>query len=533
MKPSKIPTERLKFFKDLYSDACQRASAELDAFERYRAQYTTGRVSNGAKNTPVVRNITYELIESEVSTDIPMPRVTPCRRDGEREKYALAVEQLCRNVRDSLDMEKLNDIDERYTYVLGGSVFLCEWDGERGCPVISCISPESFIPEPGVTEIEHMNYCFIVASRSAEDIEKSFGVRVRTGPAEETPQVIICYWKNDLGEVCRYIFTGDTELCDEENYYARRDANGEPVTHELLDGEKTDGKVLPRAGLAYYIPKQFPIAIRRNISKPGSLFGQSDCRIISTQQDAINRIESRIYQKLIRSAVMPYMPDDCRITPTNSVFGEVIHIDPSDTASKFGIIDTTPDIKQDVEQSDRLYEHARRLLGITDSYTGESDSGASSGYAISLKVSQSAGRLRSRRVMKNALYAELDKIIFGLYLAFCDERIPLGYTDVFGARHGIEFSRYDFIVYDEASGEWRYDDGYMFSADRSLPSESQDTESLREATLSFYKEGLFGDPDSDMARRLCWARLETLGYPDAHSLAAVFDKSGSGEGAKV
>lgn len=530
MKPS---TERLKYFKNLYNDARQKAAAELDAFERHRNQYMTGRVSNGAKNTPIIRNVTYELIESEVSTDIPMPRVTPCRRDGEREKYALAIEQLCRDLRDDLDMEKLNDLDERYTYVLGGSVFLCEWDGDHSRPVISCISPESFIPEPGVTEIERMSYCFIVASRSAEDIEKSFGVKLRVSPAEEIPQVVICYWKNDRGEVCRYIFTGDTELCDEENYYARRDGDGNIITHEELDGGEAKDKVLPRGKLAYYLPKNFPIAIRRNVSKPMSLFGQSDCRIISTQQDAINRIESRIYQKLIRSAVMPYMPDDCRITPTNSVFGEVIHIDPSDTASKFGIIDTTPDIKQDIEQSDRLYTHARRLLGITDSYTGDSDSSATSGYAIALKVSQSAGRLRSRRVMKNALYAELDKIIFGLYLAFCDERIPLGYTDVFGSKHRIEFSRYDFIVYDEISGEWKYDDGYMFSADKSLPSDSQDTESLREATLSYYKEGLFGDPASDMARRLCWARLETLGYPDAHSLAAVFDTGVSKDGENV
>lgn len=525
MKPTK---QKLEFFKELYSDAAEKRSVAFEKLTENREQYRTGRAGYG-KNTPVVRNITYELVESEVSTDIPVPKVTPYERDSVRDRNAIAIEQLCRNVRDSLPFECFNDFDERYTYVLGGSVWLVEWDGKSRKPSVSCLSPECFIPEPYITDISRMQYCFIVTSRSEEEIYSVYGKRVK-GNCGEAPKVIVCYWKNDDGEVCRYVFSGREELADDELYYARRGENGDALEYEeLLRPRQSAGGIIPAVKLRYYRPKCFPIVIRKNVSRDGELFGQSDCEVIRNQQDAINRIESRIYQKLIRSAVIPYMPDDCRITPTSSVFGEVIHTDSSDPAARFGVIDTTPNINRDIEQSDRLYLHAKRLLGITDSFTGETDAKAVSGYAISLRLSQSAGRLRSKRVMKNALYAELDRIIFGLYLAFCDETLSLGFTDIYGDRHGIEFSRYDFAVYDECEGCWRYDDAYMFAADKSASGELQDTSALKELTLEFYKEGLFGNPESDTARRLCWSRLEALGYPDAHSLAAVFEKNQKGD----
>lgn len=516
--------EKIDFFRDLYAAARERAGERLDRFAACRAQYRTGRGGEDVKSSPIVRNITYELIESEVSTDIPMPRVTSISREGEGISRAHVFEQICRDLRERLPFEKLNDIDERQTYVYGGSVWLCEWDGEKNLPVISCISPECFIPEPEVNDIERMNYCFIVTSQSKAEIKRIYGKDVADDEdGEENPKVIICYWRNEKGQISRYIFSGHTELSDLENFYARRDGDGYELVSELLMGEKkTDGKVLPIGEAEYYLPNRFPIAIRKNVSKEGDLFGQSDCEVIRPQQEAINKIESRIYQKLVRSAVIPYMPEDCRVSPTNSVFGEVIRVDPSDSMAKFGVLDTTPNIEKDIEECDRLYVHARRALGITDSFTGESETSATSGYALSLKVSQSAGRLRSRRVMKNALYAELYRIIFGLYLAFCDENLSLGYTDALGELHKESFSRYDYLTYDSLAEKWVYEDGFIFSADRSAGSDGQNTESLREATLEYYKAGLFGDPDTDIARRLCWQRLESLGYPDAHAVAKLF-----------
>ena len=72
-------------------------------------------------------------------------------------------------------------------------------------------------------------------------------------------------------------------------------------------------------------------------------------------------------------------------------------------------------------------------------------------------------------------------------------------------------------------GEWYYDDRYLFSVDKSVSSDSQNSEALWTATLEFYRDGLFGTPESARARRLCWARLDELGYTGAHGMRNVFE----------
>ena len=74
MQPS---TPKINYFTDLYNEARENCSAALAKYDNNKTQYRTGKVADGAKNTPVVRNITYELVEAEISTDIPRPRVTP------------------------------------------------------------------------------------------------------------------------------------------------------------------------------------------------------------------------------------------------------------------------------------------------------------------------------------------------------------------------------------------------------------------------------------------------------------------------
>ena len=66
--------DRLAYFKTLYQKSRDRHSALYERFERHRAQYKGSRTLDGAtRDASVVRNITYELIESQVSTLIPTP----------------------------------------------------------------------------------------------------------------------------------------------------------------------------------------------------------------------------------------------------------------------------------------------------------------------------------------------------------------------------------------------------------------------------------------------------------------------------
>ena len=73
------------------------------------------------RTTPHVRNIVAENIESQVSTDIPQPKVTARRKQDEG--LARLIEDMLRNELDRLPMEYLNDMQERTVPIQGGSFF--------------------------------------------------------------------------------------------------------------------------------------------------------------------------------------------------------------------------------------------------------------------------------------------------------------------------------------------------------------------------------------------------------------------------
>ena len=100
-------------------------------------------------------------------------------------------------------------------------------------------------------------------------------------------------------------------------------------------------------------------------------------------------------------------------------------------------------------------------MGMTDSYQGQADSTAKSGKAKEIQVKQSAGRLDSKRKMKNAAYAEIDEVIFLYYLAYADEPRAMSYVDSMGRLQNAQFNRYDFIERDE-NGEYYYNTQYLF-----------------------------------------------------------------------
>ena len=66
--------DRLEFFKSLYESAKNSYSDILLGFERSMSQYRGSHEIDGSRESATtVRNITYEIIESQVSSDIPHP----------------------------------------------------------------------------------------------------------------------------------------------------------------------------------------------------------------------------------------------------------------------------------------------------------------------------------------------------------------------------------------------------------------------------------------------------------------------------
>jgi hypothetical protein len=270
--------------------------------------------------------------------------------------------------------------------------------------------------------------------------------------------------------------------------------------------------MMEKTRLPFYKPKKMPIVIRKNTSEEDSLFGQSDCEFIRPQQQGVNKLESRIMEKLMGGGVYPIVPKDANVELDGTIFQKVFRAGQSD-AGLYGKIDLEADVSRDSAAAERLYDHAKRTLGISDSFMGQRDSTALSGKAKELQIQQAAGRLDSKRKMKNAAYAEIDRVIFELYLAYADEPRTAAFKDAQGRWQNATFNRYDFLKRD-ADGEYYYDDEYLFSADATVDAEHS-REFLWQENRANYTSGAYGNPADPQTQLIFWQNMERAHYPYA------------------
>ena len=587
---------KLDFFKNLYHEAKTSAKERIDLMEQHYDQYRgDNKIDGSTAKAERVRNITYELVESQVTGYIPSPKVKPKMWSEKNERNAKSIETLLRNKRDELPLEYLNDLDERYNPIYGGSVWLVEWDDSITTPVtvgdvkLSCISPRKFYGQPNIFDIREMEYCFVEFDTTKEDIVRKYGVSVEVAEDtksektdDKTATLVVCYYKNEDDKVSQFIWSGDTELLDVDDYYSRKkkvckvcgkreqictcehpkivteseeneeidreitlssglkipayspkmedgmfvtepqakqalDANGNVVFDDVAGVflprmETIQVPVVEKTVLPFYRPSTLPVVIRKNTSQEESLFGQSDCEFIRPQQQAINIIESRISEKVITSASILLAPDSFKGTISNAIQQRVVHVKNGER-ELFGKVDLQLSIAQDIAEADRLYDHAKRILGITDSFQGQYDGSAQSGKAKQLQIQQAAGRLESKRRMKNAAYADIDRIIFEYYLAYADEPRPAAYKDSMGMIQNAVFNRYDFIERDD-NGQYYYNDQFLFSADATIDIENS-RESLWEQNRLNFQLGAYGNPALPQTLLVYWLNMDRAHYPFA------------------
>jgi hypothetical protein len=535
---------KLEKFSRLYECARLAYEETLEGLDRNLRQYRgSSEIDGGIENANAVRNITYELIESAISAEIPYAKVEAESYSEKGEMLSQAVERLLYTARERLPLDEINDSDERCTYVFGGSILFLEWvndeEGGDGEVRLRHISPRDFIPEPGIMRLEDMSYCFLKFTTNKGELTSKYHIKkddlklaelgFRWGEAasmDDTVNVIFAFYKGDDGRVGRFVFSGDLVLSDEPDYYGSYlgdnvDFAGESEEYENISLQNAED-YKESVKVKRYRPKEFPLVLRRNISSEGDLLGASDADILRPIQQAINKVESRIMQKLLRAGVTPIMPEDASVSLSNAVFGQVIKIKAGESASQYGTVDTTPDISQDIAEADRLYDQAKRLVGISDAYQGIDLNKVESGYAKSLRIRQAEGRLESKRRMKNIAYEQLYKLIFQHYLAFSKSTRSLVYKDGFGVVRDQRFDKRDFIQMNEA-GEYYYFDKLVFSVDTDLFEEYQ-REAVWERNLENLKSGTLGDPENPATLLRYWQFQQRAHYPNAKENVEYFKK---------
>jgi len=535
-----------------------------------------------------VRNIVAELMEAQVDSSFPLPKVTA--RKKEQEHLAKTIEDYLRNETDRLPFEMLNDMDERVTPIQGGDIFLVEWDSDRhthetrGELCVSLLHPRQVIFQNGVNDINDMDYIIINKGMTKNHVRELWGISVeeenesdpesRGGrdTADDLVTVHFGYFRNKKGGIGRYTWVNDTELESLEDYQARKTKKcaqcgasvaGDAVcpycgsrkieetdsdTMELYeDIERSDGSIIPmmttaqeypaeiqqeilmdgRTGEAYeaipqevsrptkipyYKPDIYPIVIRKNVSSWGKPLGDSDVDKIADQQNMIKKCDTRIQEKLDKGGSVLTLSDKTDIEQTDEQL-KVVKYKTPDEASMFGVHNIQVDTSYDQSIADANYQQARNILGITDSFQGRPDRTATSGTAKQVAVAQSAGRLESKRIMKNAMYGDLYRVMFKFLLAYSDEPRAVRHKNVDGSTDYSEFNKYDFLAQD-AAGEWYWLDDFLFSVDNTSSLVGNREAMWQEIRMNL-QTGAFGDPANPETLILFWSMMANQHYPGA------------------
>ena len=544
----------LKEWQDLYQDAVNhRAEMDNKIERRYELYYGTNKVRNrktgGFANKPAYtyKNMTFELIETQVNNSIPQPKVTP--RHKRDINLALEAEGYLKNEADRMDFETINDGAERETLIQGNVFYLVGWDNTKTTPItegelfVKYVPVKNVYPQPGITDIKDAEYIFVKEMVSCKKIKKLYNVTIpESGQYRGMNEMVTAYYLNEDGYLSRYGWVEDVEVFNED-YYERRkfkvckkcnsyfgDHDHCPLcenkTYKYVSEENetlsediikvTDGKpeTIAKQGtrIPYYKIIKLPFVLRKNISKSGELYGLSDVDQLENNQESINKLMTKMEENVLKGGSIVVLPTGVNINNTDDTLKIVRPKDPN-MARYIDVKTIQGNIQQDDILQERMYQAGRTGLGITDSYQGKRDPTAESGKAKEISAAQASGRLESKRRMKDAAYADLYALMFDFLLAYCDEDRSYSKMSPTGEIEEGHFCRYNIL--DGELGNVYYNDRFLFSVD-SASILSTSREAMWKETTNNFMSGTFGNPQDPQTLMLYWNTMKELGYPLAN-----------------
>ncbi|MFB7817414.1 hypothetical protein ACFC0X_24995 [Paenibacillus chitinolyticus] len=523
-------SERLQKWKKKFETA--KASHNVDLMDEREYLYLGNRMVDkniNSKDLPTkhannVYNIVFEFIETQVNTQIPQPSVKSMRQ--EFAEQARMIEDSVTNTLKRIDIEDINDANERITPVQGYSIMELAWNPDikhqryRGDLELYSRHPKQLIPQPRVYRLQKMDYFFILSTVTSDYVERRYGKDLDREQEQFTENTslagttsvnnnrssltgdgtlteIVCWYKDEDGDIGKFVWVNDTVLEDLPKYFFRRVRRCEECgqisyedvcentinvdgigmecgskrfkTHvedkEVLYEDKVigDGTTV-HAGteVPYFIPPVYPEVIRRNVPRNFDFGGQSDVDVIRDQQDAIKKAVTKMEEKVMKSGSIIKQPENLNLAISNVTYqlakGSIQDL------QGLGKVDLQADIGQEIIFIEKQYEHAQSMLGITNSFQGKEDNSAKSGIAKQIQVQQASGRLQSKQYNKNASFKELFELMFYFKLAFYDEPRPYLSKDIDGNDAYKDFDKYKFLMRDD-NGELYYNTDFLFSAD--------------------------------------------------------------------
>ncbi len=570
-----------------------QARSDMKTFESYyvgtrtpQANPNTGKTVK--KQATNVRNIVYELIESQVDSSIPMPKVRAIH--AEDDELAKKIERLLENKIKTCHFAEINDFMERTVPVQGGDFFLVEWDSKAGLHSqlgdikVTEVHPKRFIPQPGCVEVRDMDYFFIQTLMTKAAVKRTYEVDVSDAEDDDNLKedrengsyssdlvtVNTAYYKNDEDGVGIYTWCDNYKLLDIKDYLARhldrcaecgavmvdgvcpecgskKKKDSTEDYEELIDTltVKVDGQENPmqvpqmveqpmvdemgnpvldmmgqpkmtmkkeKKKVPYYKPNVYPVVLRRNISSQDNLLGQSDVKPIIDQQDTIMKLGTKINEKLLTGGSYVTLPKGVDVEKNEKEF-KVIRLDNAAQKQLIDVITLQPNTTTDVTMLETNYQWAKSSLGITDSYQGKYDASARTGTAKQYAINQAAGRLESKRTLKNEAYANLYELMFKFWLAYADTDEEITTVGPGGETDHERLNRHEFLKID-SSGEFYWDDEFIFETDPTSTLMAN-REAMWAQTDQKLQSQAFGPLGELETLRTYWTFMKASGYPNA------------------
>lgn len=570
-------SNKLQEWQSRYENAKIKYAESLNVMSTYESYYEGDKkiqTQNGgtaAKRAINVRNICYELIESQVDVSVPMPKVTAIHEEDAEQAHK--IQQFLENETRILGFSALNDLQERVVPIQGGDFFLVEWDNTKGyhCNIgdlaISTVHPRQVIPQPGVIEVDQMDYIFTRTSQTKEYVKRRFDKDVSDEDetdkdiredivSDDIVTVVTAYYKNTKGGIGLFRWCGDVVLEDLDDYQARQievcEKCGKPKPNDSdvcecgskkfkksedatqkmtvlkdlvvinpMTGQMEQTQEEKEIDIPYYKPNGFPLILRRNITRDKHLLGTSDVAVIADQQETVKKLGSKINEKLLKGGSYVVLPRDVGVELTDEEF-KVLRVEDPAMKAMIDVITVQADCGQDRIVLEENYQWAKSALGITDSFQGKYDSSALSGTAKQYSINQAAGRLESKRVMKNQAYAKLYEMMFKFALAYADEPIPVITTGTDGETIYSHFDKKDFLKIDAADTPY-WNDEFIFETDPTSTLMVNREAMWNQADMKL-QSGAFGNLGDLETNYLYWLEQERNDYPHAGEIKAVIEQ---------
>lgn len=532
---------------------------------------TTGEESK--RKSRCLRKVVYELIESKVDNSIPMPRLKP--RNREDLNLVDTTEEYLKFEMDRMLTEQENDKSERATYIDGTSWYKICWDSlddtynRSGDIRVEVLLADQVIPEPGVMDYKLLNYIFERSEMSVSRLYDLYGkVILPTTQGLATTTVITYYYKNKNGVIGRFMYAepsrqvitweedwqirkvrkctvcgtinpiGDTCKNCGNNTFKYENATEDILSEDLMTvynpyeaGETEDEndvvaeKVFLEAGttVPFYQVRQLPFVPRLSVSSIDSIYGVSEVSIALEMQDSINKILTKVEDKILKSGAVVTKPEKIKLNDRDESF-KILGVRSSEEAAQVQTKQILADVSQDIATAQLLYESARSSSGVTESYQGKTDSTATSGKAKEISAAQSAGRIESLRIMKAAAFAGVYELMLKYLLAFSDETRKFVRVLPDGTKQEMVWNKYMFLKKDAYGNVYYYDD-FAYSTDPAATLSNNRVQMWRETTTQFTM-GTLGNPADSRTLELYWNILDSMSYPLAKfALAGIQENS--------